>query len=87
MKKTFYGFALLIAISALLLGCGYTTSSTLPSSIKTIHVEPFKNSIDYTTGSGRNIYLPLLEVVLIQRPQRSVHDRDAGQQRKREQYT
>lgn len=46
----------------LLAGCGYTTKSTLPKSIQTIRVEPFKNSIDYTTGSGRNIYLPLLEV-------------------------
>ena len=43
-------------------GCGYTTKSTLPQSIKTIRVEPFKNSIDYTTGISRNIYLPLLEV-------------------------
>jgi len=46
----------------LLSGCGYTTKSTLPSNIKTIRVEPFKNSIDYTSGSRRNIYLPLLEV-------------------------
>lgn len=43
-------------------GCGYTTSSTLPNSIKTIRVEPFKNSINYTEGTSRNIYLPLLEV-------------------------
>ena len=43
-------------------GCGYTTKSTLPKSIKTIRVEPFKNSINYTVGTGRNIYFPLLEV-------------------------
>ncbi|MCK5013390.1 MAG: LptE family protein [Candidatus Omnitrophica bacterium] len=43
-------------------GCGYTTKSTLPASIKTIRVEPFKNSINYTEGTGRNIYFPLLEV-------------------------
>lgn len=43
-------------------GCGYTTKSTLPKSIQTIRVEPFKNSINYTEGSGRNIYFPLLEV-------------------------
>ncbi len=42
--------------------CGYTTRSTLPASIKTIHVELFKNSISYTTEGSRNIYLPLLEV-------------------------
>jgi len=47
---------------ALFSGCGYTTSSTLPGNIKTIHVEPFKNSIDYATGTKRNVYLPLLEV-------------------------
>jgi len=43
-------------------GCGYSTKSTLPSSIKTIHVEPFKNSINYTDETVRNVYLPLLEV-------------------------
>ena len=43
-------------------GCGYTTKSTLPASLKTIHVEPFKNNIDFTTGAQRDIYLPLLEV-------------------------
>lgn len=42
--------------------CGYTTKSTLPSSLKRIHVEPFKNSIDFTTGTQRDVYLPLLEV-------------------------
>ncbi len=51
-----------VALCALLSGCGYTTSSTLPSSIKTIRVEPFKNSIDYTAEGVRNVYLPLLEV-------------------------
>lgn len=50
------------ALALFFSGCGYTTKSTLPASIKTIRVEPFKNSIDYTTGSGRNVYLPLLEV-------------------------
>jgi hypothetical protein len=44
------------------MGCGYTTKSTLPKSIKTIYVQPFKNSIDYTSGTKRNIYLPLLEL-------------------------
>jgi hypothetical protein len=43
-------------------GCGYATKSTLPANLKTIHVEPFKNSIDFTTGTQRDIYLPLLEV-------------------------
>jgi hypothetical protein len=33
----------------------------LPKNIQTIYVEPFKNSINFTTGTGRNVYLPLLE--------------------------
>ncbi len=43
-------------------GCGYTTRSTLPKTIKTIHVELFKNEIGYTTENNRSVYLPLLEV-------------------------
>ena len=42
--------------------CGYTTKSTLPSSIKTIHVETFKNNIDFSAEGRRNLYLPLLEI-------------------------
>lgn len=61
MRKTVL-MILCLAFCVLLSGCGYTTKSTLPSSIKAIRIEPFKNSIDYTTGSSRNIYLPLLEV-------------------------
>jgi len=59
MKKT--AICLLFSIFCFT-GCGYTTKSTLPKSIKTIHVEAFKNSINYTAGSGRNVYFPLLEV-------------------------
>lgn len=43
-------------------GCGYTAKSTLPSSIKTIHVETFKNNIDFAAEGRRNLYLPLLEI-------------------------
>lgn len=43
-------------------GCGYTTRSALPARLKTVCVLPFKNNINYTTDSRRNIYLPLLEV-------------------------
>lgn len=46
----------------LLAGCGYTSRSTLPKTIKTIHVELFKNEIGYATEGKRPIYLPLLEV-------------------------
>ncbi|HOY08926.1 MAG TPA: LPS assembly lipoprotein LptE [Candidatus Omnitrophota bacterium] len=43
-------------------GCGYTTQSALPARLKTIFVEPFINSIDYTADGDRQIYFPLLEV-------------------------
>lgn len=55
-------FALSLIVVLALAGCGYTTRTTLPSSIKTVHVEPFKNSIDFTASTRRNLYLPLLEV-------------------------
>jgi len=42
--------------------CGYTTKSTLPPSIKTIHVETFPNNIDFAAEGRRNLYLPLLEI-------------------------
>jgi len=64
--KIYFRFLLcgVLCLAPLILfsSCGYTTKSTLPKSIKTIHVESFKNSIDYTEGRGRNVYLPLLEV-------------------------
>ena len=43
-------------------GCGYTTGSLLPSQYRTIYIEPFKNRVGYTTESGRELYVPLLEV-------------------------
>ena len=43
-------------------GCGYTTTSALPSRLKTIHIQPFKNSIDYTDAEDQSVYFPLLEV-------------------------
>ena len=55
--------AFLLLVSCVMFsGCGYTTKSILPKSIKTIYIEPFKNNINFTTGTGRNIYLPLLEI-------------------------
>lgn len=44
------------------LSCGYSTSSLLPGNLKTIYIEPIKNSIDYTAEGVRNLYIPLLEV-------------------------
>ena len=55
-------YALCLAFCIVASGCGYTTKSILPKNIRTIYVEPFKNAIDFTSGTGRNVYLPLLEV-------------------------
>ena len=55
-------FLLIAGLFLTTAGCGYTTGSTLPKSIRTIHIEDFKNNISYTDGRGQNIYLPLLEV-------------------------
>jgi len=60
LRFALYGACLSFCV--LFSSCGYTTSSTLPSNIKTIRVEPFANSINFTSSSGRNVYLPLLEV-------------------------
>lgn len=57
-KSLVFGLLSLVFFS----GCGYTTSSTLPSNIKTIHVELFKNQISFTESNRRNIYFPLLEI-------------------------
>ncbi len=61
MKNPLFS-TLFIVMSIVLAGCGYTTKSTLPKSIRTIHVDTFKNDINYTAETGRNVYLPLLEV-------------------------
>ena len=55
-------FSTICLLGCLLTGCGYSTRSLLPSSIKTIHIAPFKNKISYTTDNTRNLYLPLLEI-------------------------
>jgi len=51
-----------LASCVLFSGCGYTTKSILPKNLRTIYIEPFKNKIDFISGTGRNVYLPLLEV-------------------------
>ena len=56
--KLFFSLCLVTGISS----CGYTTGSLLPSRLKMISVENFKNKVDYGSESRRNIYLPLLEV-------------------------
>ena len=61
MKK-FVLFFLFGIMTCFFAGCGYTTSSLLPSNIKTIYIAPFKNEIEYTQESNRNVYFPLMEV-------------------------
>ncbi len=51
----------LIGILLLSAGCGYTTGSLLPSNIRTIAVEPFKNNIGFISENSRALYIPLLE--------------------------
>lgn len=58
----FKRFVSVFAACVCLSGCGYTTSSTLPGDINTIHIDKFINKIDFTDESRRNLYLPLLEV-------------------------
>ena len=62
---TFRRFSLSLILFFLLcissIRCGYSVRSLLPSNLKTIHVEPFKNSIIYTEEQNRDIYFPLLE--------------------------
>ena len=55
-------FVSIAVVSFLVGGCGYTTSSSLPGNLRTVHVKTFKNEIEYVGGRTRNIYLPLLEV-------------------------
>lgn len=59
-KIKIFSFGLFLCWSSL--GCGYSAQSLLPKHLRTIYVEPFKNSIDYTTEQTGNIYFPLLEV-------------------------
>lgn len=39
-----------------LLGCGYTTKTELASNLKTIHIEPFKNKVNFTGEDSRSTY-------------------------------
>ena len=61
MKK-FLPLFLAVQLTLGLTGCGYSTRSLLPSNLKAIYIQPFKNKVGYTDESVRNLYLPLLEV-------------------------
>ncbi len=52
---------IVLGLTGILCGCGYTFKSTLPAGLKTIYVDTFENRIDFTTEARRNLYLPLLE--------------------------
>ncbi|MEI6438333.1 MAG: LPS assembly lipoprotein LptE [Candidatus Omnitrophota bacterium] len=58
MKKI---FGSLVALMLLTAGCGYTTSSLLPSHLKTIFVKPVENKIDYMNQDERKLYVPGME--------------------------
>ena len=60
MKKI--SFIIPVLLTALIAGCGYATKSAMPSHMKSVYVEAFKNKIDFTSAQARNIYFPLLEV-------------------------
>jgi len=62
MKRNLCSWLCFVLAVMVVGGCGYTTRSALPSHFSTIHIEAFKNSINYTEESGRTIYFPLLEV-------------------------
>lgn len=57
-------FLILLAAVSLAAGCGYSTRSLLPAHLKTLHIEPIKNEIDFTVEGQRSLYIPLLEVKL-----------------------
>ena len=59
-QKMFLSVLLVFALGAG--GCGYTTSSNLSSCFRTVYVEDFKNKITYSSASGKDIYIPLLEI-------------------------
>ncbi|MBF0522124.1 MAG: hypothetical protein HQL24_03600 [Candidatus Omnitrophica bacterium] len=63
MMKKFLQLPLVLILAFVSISCGYTVSSTLPSRLKTLHVELFKNSINFgETNDGHNLYFPMLEV-------------------------
>ncbi len=64
-SRRLFFYALIVFISSILPGCGYMTGSLLPSEIKTIYVDNFKNSIgidhEVTDAMRYTLYRPGLE--------------------------
>ena len=52
----------ILSLSVISLSCGYSATSLLPAHLRTIYIEPIKNSINFTAEWQRNLYIPLLEV-------------------------
>ena len=63
MRKSFFTVFVLF-VCAVFSGCGYSVRSSSLGSIRTIHIEPFKNKINYGTETVRGLYVPLMEVKL-----------------------
>lgn len=61
MKKLLLTLAV-CAVALSSLRCGYTTSSTLPGHLRTVHVKQIKNKVDFAAERSRNLYIPLIEV-------------------------
>ena len=58
-----YRIFLSLFIVIFLVGCGYSTRSTLANRFQTIHIETFENKISFAQESNRrNLYFPLIEV-------------------------
>ena len=60
MRK-FLSLILIVALT----GCGYTTSSMLPSNFQKIYIPPFENKVDYMNQVERKIYIPGLETKVL----------------------
>ncbi len=56
-REKMKNFILILIVSLVVGGCGYTTRSMMDPSIKTIYVKPFENKIEF--GSLDNVYSKL----------------------------
>lgn len=52
---------LLVCMTLLVAGCGYTTKSLLPDNYNTVFVQPFENKIDFVNADDRKLYVAGLE--------------------------
>ena len=62
LMKKYFVFLVILFVSSFCVGCGYSAKSSLPSHLKTVHVESFKNNIAFVQQGGRELYFPLLEI-------------------------